>query len=280
MFRPLQTTETVNLVFEEPAVVPVMYTDEGKVSQIVRNLVSNALKFTEKGEVRVSARYLPQQDVVAIGVTDTGIGIPAEHLNRIFEEFSQVDNPVQRRVKGTGLGLPLVRRLTGLLGGGVTVESQLGVGSTFTAHIRRRLESEGDAFPGDRLGTALIIDDEEIARYLLRQRIRQTERVLEAGDGTEGIRLARAERPDVIFLDLNMPGGNGLEVLREIRREPSLRAVAVVVVTAQPLTAAEVTELNDLGAVVLPKSAVSQSGQLIVNLGPPVRVRFDGSEPG
>ena len=135
MLRPLLLNESVSLVFEEPVDVPVMTTDEGKVSQILRNFLSNALKFTERGEIRVSARPSPDGSSVVFAVADTGIGIAAEDRERIFDEFTQLDNPVQRRVRGTGLGLPLVRRLAGLLGGHVSVESELGVGSTFSASI-------------------------------------------------------------------------------------------------------------------------------------------------
>src|SRR5262249_9661911 len=111
-------------------------TDESKVSQILRNFISNALKFTERGEVRVSARLRPD-DMIAMSVRDTGMGIAAHDHERIFQEFTQVDSPVQRRVKGTGLGLPLCRRLAELLGGTVTVESALGQGSTFTVIVPR-----------------------------------------------------------------------------------------------------------------------------------------------
>jgi CheY-like chemotaxis protein len=272
MFRPLQSTDVVSLIFEEPSGIPPLFTDEGKVAQIVRNFVSNAMKFTEKGEVRVSARYSPEDDMVSISVKDTGIGIPAEHLDRIFEEFSQVDSPVQRRVKGTGLGLPLVRRLTAMLGGAVTVESKLGEGSTFTARISRRLASSDG--PPPRIATVLAVDDDEIARYLLRQRFSQADRLLEAGGGSEGLRLARLEKPDVVFLDLNMPEVNGWDVLREMRRDAALQATAVVIITAQPLSNQETADLERLGAVVVHKSSLAESDSLTVEVGPPVRVHL------
>jgi signal transduction histidine kinase len=129
--RPLRTRERVALVFEEAPGVPALDTDESKVSQVLRNLVSNALKFTERGEVRVSAH--PAADGrVEFRVADTGVGIPEADLERIFEDFAQVENSVQRRVKGTGLGLPLSRKLAGLLGGTLTVTSTPGEGSVFS----------------------------------------------------------------------------------------------------------------------------------------------------
>ncbi len=135
MFRPLLVHPAAKLVIEEPVDVPALLTDEGKLSQILRNLVSNALKFTERGEVRVSARLGEDGHCVVFSVSDTGIGIAPEDQARIFEEYAQVDGPLQRKVKGTGLGLPLSRRLAELLGGRLTVESVPGRGSTFTAVI-------------------------------------------------------------------------------------------------------------------------------------------------
>jgi len=107
----------------------------GKVAQILRNFISNALKFTERGEVRVSATLAPAGDAVVFSVADTGIGIAPEDQEWIFQEFSQVEHPIQKRVRGSGLGLPLATRLAELLGGRVFVESQRGVGSTFSAVI-------------------------------------------------------------------------------------------------------------------------------------------------
>jgi len=147
MFRPLVTSDAVTLHFDVPAEMPPLVTDEGRLSQILRNLVSNALKYTEAGEVRVSAAPLAD-DTVLFRVQDTGVGIAPEDQERIFQEFVQVEGPHQRRVRGTGLGLPLSQRLARLLGGMVTVESTLGVGSTFSVCIPRVLvprPSEEDA---------------------------------------------------------------------------------------------------------------------------------------
>lgn len=130
VFRPIETDEAVSLIFEPVPALPVLQTDEAKVAQILRNFVSNALKFTERGEVRLSARE-GERETLVFTVTDTGIGIAAEDFDRVFEEFAQVDSPLQRRVKGTGLGLPLSQRLARLLGGEITVESEVGRGSVF-----------------------------------------------------------------------------------------------------------------------------------------------------
>jgi signal transduction histidine kinase/CheY-like chemotaxis protein len=134
MLRPLLAhNSSIALVFEEPRDIPTLYTDEGKVAQILRNFISNALKFTPTGEVRVSAVRVGNR--ITFSVADTGIGIAPEDRERIFEEFVQVDSPLQRQVKGTGLGLPLSRKLAELLGGNVWVTSTIGVGSTFFASI-------------------------------------------------------------------------------------------------------------------------------------------------
>lgn len=135
MLRPLLPPDSpVELVFDVEPELPVLSTDEGKLVQVVRNLVSNALKFTERGEVRVRAESATEGSLT-IAVSDTGIGISPSHFERIFEEFGQIDSALQRKSKGTGLGLPLARQLTQLLGGKLEVTSELGVGSTFTATL-------------------------------------------------------------------------------------------------------------------------------------------------
>jgi signal transduction histidine kinase len=131
VFRPIETDESVSLIFEPPPPLPVLHTDESKVAQILRNFISNALKFTERGEVRVSV-HEGSDDTVVFTVTDTGIGIAPQHMHRVFEEFAQIENPMQRRVKGTGLGLPLSRRLARLLGGDIVLDSEVGRGSSFS----------------------------------------------------------------------------------------------------------------------------------------------------
>ena len=108
--------DAVALIFEDAADVPLLCTDEGKVSQILRNFLSNAIKFTEKGEVRVWGTADPDADTVTFHVRDTGIGIAEEDLDVIFEEFGQVTHPMQSRIKGTGLGLPLVKKVGGTAG--------------------------------------------------------------------------------------------------------------------------------------------------------------------
>ncbi|MGJ9417392.1 ATP-binding protein [Massilia sp. CMS3.1] len=137
MLRPLVDTEHVELVFDGGGVERPFESDETMLAQILRNFIANALKFTERGSVRVTADEDEAAGTITFAVTDTGIGIDADHLHLIFEEFAQVENPLQRRSKGTGLGLPLCRRLAGLLGGHVDVVSRPGVGSTFILTLPR-----------------------------------------------------------------------------------------------------------------------------------------------
>lgn len=138
MFKPIVNTDSVSLIFEEPVGLPRVYTDDKKLSQILRNFISNALKFTMEGEVRVAARSA-DPGMVVFSVTDTGIGIAKEHQAALFNDFVQIDSPIQKRLRGTGLGLSLSRKLAELLGGHVTVDSDLGEGSTFALAIPVRL---------------------------------------------------------------------------------------------------------------------------------------------
>lgn len=130
MFKPVLTNPEVSLIFEEPHGVSKLFSDNRKVSQILRNYISNALKFTPSGEVRVSATC-DTPDTITFSVRDTGIGIPPESHGEVFQDFVQIDSPLQRRYRGSGLGLALSKRLAELLGGHVGFESEVGVGSRF-----------------------------------------------------------------------------------------------------------------------------------------------------
>lgn len=143
MFRPIVDGTDADLIFEAPERMPKLYTDDKKLSQILRNFVSNALKFTPKGEVRVSAR-LEGTDKVRFAVSDTGIGIPEELQGVLFEDFTQVDSPLQKRLRGTGLGLSLCRQFAHLLGGEVGLVSTPGVGSVFHVTLPLTVPMEAD----------------------------------------------------------------------------------------------------------------------------------------
>jgi signal transduction histidine kinase len=142
MFKPVLTNPDVNLVFEEPGDVPKLYTDDRKLSQILRNFISNALKFTQKGEVRVSV-HREGDERVTFFVADTGIGIAPEYQQALFEDFSQVQSPMQKKLRGTGLGLALSKRLAELLGGNVALRSEPGKGSVFSVSVPVHLKTAG-----------------------------------------------------------------------------------------------------------------------------------------
>jgi signal transduction histidine kinase/DNA-binding response OmpR family regulator len=378
MLRPLLLNQSVSLVFEDASSLQPLYTDEAKVSQILRNLLSNSLKFTERGEVRVAA-VQDEPDRIAFTVTDTGIGIAPDDQARIFEEFTQLEHRLQVHVRGTGLGLPLSRRLAELLGGSLWVSSEPGVGSTFTLELPRRYSSlsaaeeggfvwEAEAgklpllvvddapdaqyfyekvlrssayqiYPAYTLHEAdaalqqiqpaaiildvvlgpenawdllvrlrrhprtsetpvvvvssgddqekaislgadaylakpierralletltrfqgrtvrpikvLSIDDDEVARYLVRQCLPAPAfEVSEAATGVEGLTRAAAEHPDVVVLDLMMPGMDGWQVLAQLRAAAATRELPVVIVTSHAIQPAERDALKDAFAIV------------------------------
>ncbi|HKP64290.1 MAG TPA: ATP-binding protein [Polyangiales bacterium] len=258
MFRPLHTREDVRLVFADASGLPELHTDEGKVAQVLRNFISNALKFTERGSVTVSAEL--SGDDVVFAVRDTGIGIDPSQHEALFTPFTQIENPHQKRVKGTGLGLSLTRALCELLGGKITLESELGVGSTFRAIIPRNFPAGRASQPAPARDAILIIDDDEIARYLLRGAIGQERHAfLEAGSGAEGLRVAREQRPRVIFLDLRMPELDGYKVLDQLKADPATRDIPVVIHTSQRLQARDREHLARLTAGIVDKELLHQA---------------------
>ncbi|WP_377154872.1 sensor histidine kinase [Roseateles sp. UC29_93] len=149
MFKPVLVNPDVQLVFEEPHGISQLFTDDAKLSQILRNYISNALKFTAQGEVRVSAVTAPGadggEDEITFAVADTGIGIAPEFHDAIFQDFTQIGSPIQKRLRGTGLGLSLSKRLAELLGGRVGLRSEPGVGSVFSVTLPLRLPGAPDA---------------------------------------------------------------------------------------------------------------------------------------
>jgi signal transduction histidine kinase/CheY-like chemotaxis protein len=259
--RPLLTSQAVDLIFEIPDQVPKLFTDEGKVTQILRNLISNALKFTEQGEVRVSASFDAGNERVKLSVRDTGIGIAPQDQARIFEEFSQVETKIQKRVKGTGLGLPLSRSLAELLGGELTIESVPGQGSVFTLSIP---PERGDPSRAQRAGDGarkrvLLIDDDETFRYVMRQIISNEPRYefIEAIDGDVGLTAAREQHPDVIILDLQMPTMDGFTVLQELHADSRTSVTPIIVSTSMNINA-ELKARLPAGTRVISKNTISR----------------------
>jgi signal transduction histidine kinase/CheY-like chemotaxis protein len=265
LMRPLAINDAVKLIFEESTPSLWMRTDESKVCQILRNLISNALKFTQAGTVNVSASASPGGSEICFLVRDTGIGIAPEHLGRIFEEFQQIENPLQRDVKGTGLGLPLSRKLAALLNGTLTVTSTPGSGSTFTLTLPRNFMSEetktcsSAVHIGPQHDAILLIDDDERARYLTRQMFTGTRHeILDASGGIEGAERARFEMPALIVLDLAMPDRSGFDVLDELKSNPATRGIPIVIQSARRLSAADRERISDRVLAILPKSGADR----------------------
>jgi signal transduction histidine kinase/DNA-binding response OmpR family regulator len=240
MLRPLLSqNSSINLVFEDPENMPEMYSDEARISQILRNFVSNALKFTERGEVRVSAS-LGENDTIVFSVSDTGIGIASEDQERIFQEWTQVEGELQKRAKGTGLGLPLSRKFANLLGGNVFVKSRLGVGSEFFAVIPRRFAGQSEIndvpevkreFDSGRL-PVLVVEDNAEALFIYEKYLKGTRfQVIPAKNLKEARRALREFRPHAVILDVLLEGEHSWELLQELKSEPSFKGIPVFVVT-------------------------------------------------
>jgi signal transduction histidine kinase/CheY-like chemotaxis protein len=255
--RPLRKSAEVELVFEAIDDLPEMFSDEGKISQILRNLISNALKFTEAGEIHVSAHHDSRARIITFAITDTGIGIASADRERIFEEFSQVESRLQKAAKGTGLGLPLSRRLAGLLGGELWCESELGKGSTF--YLSVPVELPGTHVASAQRKNVLIVDDDETFRYVLQQILAESQayNVVETSDGEAGLKSIRALHPDLVILDLQMPGKDGFAVMRELREDPATAQQRVLVCTSLPLTQDTLARLPP-GIPILPKHTISR----------------------
>ncbi len=240
MLRPLLVNESLRLVFDSAAGIPALYTDEGKVSQILRNFISNAIKYTERGEVRVTATLSDDGEMLSVAVADTGIGIASEDQERIFEEFAQVENPLQHRVKGTGLGLPLARKLTELLGGHITLTSALGQGSTFTATIPRvYAPTEGAVAPGPDLEPGrtgrpvLVVEDDPRALTIFDRYLRDTGfRMIPARGLREARRALATDPPAAIVLDILLDGEDSWKLLTELRANPATQKLPVIIVSS------------------------------------------------
>jgi signal transduction histidine kinase len=252
--RSTARSAEVTLVIDEPSALPPLWTDETMLVRVLRNLLSNSLKFTESGEVRLSAELAEHGRHVRLTVTDTGIGIPEDQVALVFEEFHQVRTPLQARVSGTGLGLPYARRLAEILGGDLVLESEVGRGTTATLRLPVR-DPDDRGLP--ELGTVLVVDDDEHFRDRMGTLLHEfTDAVRYASDGRAALEAVAEHKPGLLCLDLYMPGMNGREVLGVLRDKPELRDIPVVVVTS---TVPEGLDLSSsgLGAALLPKSQLS-----------------------
>ncbi len=237
--QPLLTDGSVVLNVEPPHEVATLQTDEGKVTQILRNFLSNAVKFTQRGEIRLAAEPGPG-DTVIFTVSDTGIGIARKDQRRVFEEFNQIEGPVQKQVKGTGLGLPLSRKLADLLGGRVSVRSEPGVGSTFIAVIPRVYracevaEEPRESFwrLNPSLSPVLVVDDDPVDLLLYEKHLEGSGfQVLPARTLGEARRALRRVRPLAVVMDIALEADSGWSLLAEIKGQAATSDIPIFVLT-------------------------------------------------
>lgn len=237
-------------------------TDQQRLGQILNNLLANALKFTEKGEVEITFAPADTPEAMVIRVRDSGIGIPADKLEGIFDSFRQAESGIARRYGGSGLGLAIARNLAKLLGGTIEVESTVGVGSTFTLRLplcppisqapasavlppapgpaRPFSPAAAPAIDDDRNGltaeerSILIIEDDLVFAATLRDVCREAGfKALCAASGEEGLALARKLAPTAIILDLQLPGIHGWQVLKNLKADSGLRHIPVHIITCE-----------------------------------------------
>ncbi|KAK42905.1 histidine kinase [Caballeronia jiangsuensis] len=233
MLRPLSPGGAVELVFESCEGLPPIRTDEAKVAQVVRNFVSNALKFTERGEVRVAASYDEARRLITFAVSDTGIGIAPEHQQVVFEEFGQVENRLQQYVKGTGLGLPLCRKLCKLLGGDVSLESEVGRGSTFSATIPAHYGADFDAAhhaASDTRPAVLIVASNPVERLDCEAALRDSSyRAMSAATLDEAGRLLARTQPAALLLAVRPAPSEAWIWLAALRAQAATRSIPILV---------------------------------------------------
>jgi signal transduction histidine kinase/CheY-like chemotaxis protein len=256
MLKPLLAdNSSVDLVFSEGANLPPMRTDEGKVSQILRNFISNAIKFTPQGEIKICAE-LRGTGSVLFEVTDTGIGIPPEHLETVFQEFSQVENPLQERYRGTGLGLPLCRKMALLLGGKVWVKSELGRGSSFFVELPVIYKGEADVagsreeMPAPEFSrpTVLLITPGAKVFSLIDPVFKTSEFQLIHVESLERAETwLQRHQPRAVVLDIEELGNPGWDFLRFFPRpEDANEQIPVIAITAPQ----DSTQALDSGAAL------------------------------
>jgi PAS domain S-box-containing protein len=239
----------IQVLFDVPALPPDLYGDPTRLQQALLNYASNAVKFTESGTVTVRVAIhaeTPDSTLLRFEVQDTGIGIPAETLPRLFKVFEQADNSTTRKFGGTGLGLAITQRLAQLMGGDVGAESMRGAGSTFwfTANLRkgRRISPRLAAMPVDAEKAIrqdhpgkriLVVDDEPVNREVVRMLLEDIGLTIEAAtDGKEAVAMAATKSYAAILMDMQMFGVDGLDATRQIRQIPGCAATPIIAMTA------------------------------------------------
>ena len=245
--EPLVAQNGNELTKDWDADLGTLNADITKIRQSVFNLLSNASKFTSDGTItlRVRREFRGDRDWLRVEVTDTGIGIPPDKLETIFEEFAQAESSTTRDYGGTGLGLSLTRRLSRLMGGDVSVASIFGEGSTFTLELPTNVDDvsdeaadhgdvadNADVTPRQLRADVLVIDDDEHSRDLIRRALEvEGYSIATARTGDEGLELAQSLSPSLITLDILMPGTDGWSVLSQLKKDPATRSIPVVMLS-------------------------------------------------
>ena len=239
--RPLVEKKGNTLTVDCPPEVGTVHADTTKLRQVLFNLLSNANKFTENGRVTLTVRRVPDPagDRIALTVVDTGIGMTEEQIGKLFRPFTQADASTTRKYGGTGLGLTISKRFAEMMGGTITVSSVPGAGTTFSAGFPTRVAAvetqparkTGALMPADAPTMLVIDDDAGVREFMTRALLAQGVRALLAGDGEEGLRLARQHHPAVVFLDVIMPRLDGWAVLAALKGDPTFKDTPVVMMT-------------------------------------------------
>ncbi|WP_342803825.1 hybrid sensor histidine kinase/response regulator [Novosphingobium album (ex Liu et al. 2023)] len=240
MFRPQAQAKGIAFEYERPKRLPgFVRTDQKRLRQILINLLSNAIKFTQSGSVTFKVHY--RSELATFEVIDTGIGISQEDLARVFEPFERGGNPDAQRQKGVGLGLAITQALVRILGGDLSVESEPGKGTRFTVRLMlgQVTGPSQEISPVERITgyegerrKVLVIDDDPAQIGMVRTLLQPLDfEVFEASNGSDGRAIASRERPDIILLDISMPGESGWDVCHDLRKELG-PAVKIVMVSA------------------------------------------------
>src|SRR6516162_1048694 len=237
--RQLADQNKNRLILDVQANLGQLTVDPMRLRQILLNILSNACKFTKQGEVQLRVKKVVDGgNWIEIAVADTGIGMTPEQQTKLFEEFTQADSSTSRQYGGTGLGLAITRKLARLMGGDVTVTSELGKGSIFTVRLPASADSQvksstgADGRRSPTAGCVLVIDDDATARELIADHLKaEGFSVVTAAGGMEGLKLAKDLRPTVITLDVMMPDLDGWSVLAALRQDADLAEIPVIMIT-------------------------------------------------
>jgi CheY-like chemotaxis protein/two-component sensor histidine kinase len=235
--QPLMERNGNTFILQACPEIRSIRSDLKKLSQIIYNLLDNASKFTHQGTITLTVSRDPDPSFLLLAIQDTGIGMSPEAVGRLFKEFTQADDSTTRRYSGTGLGLALCRRFTELLDGQIWVASEVGQGSLFQVRIpiisvARLPKPPVSPFSSEHRGTVLVIDDDFTMRDALSRMLsKEGFWVAVASNGAEGLEMARSLRPNVITLDVLMPGIDGWEVLHQLKSDATLKDIPVILLS-------------------------------------------------